>query len=67
MPDKKIPSNMGPRLIVECNAGYKERVEQTARERSFTSYKNYIVHVLNNDMDGLTTPIYAPKAKKKSQ
>lgn len=55
MPDKKIPQNMGPRLIIECGAEYKARVEQFARERGFTSYKNYIVHVLNNDMDGLTT------------
>jgi len=63
MPDKKIPQNMGPRLIVECSAEYKARVEQFARERGFTSYKNYIVHVLNNDMDGLTT---RQKAKRKA-
>jgi len=63
MPDKKIPSNMGPRLIVECDADYKERVEQIAHERGFTSYKNYIVAVINNDIDRLTKPV---RSKRKA-
>jgi len=61
--DKKTPSNMGPRLIVECSPEFKAKVEQIATERGFTSYKNYIVAVINNDIDRLTKPVKQKKGR----
>ncbi len=55
MPEK-IPMNRGPRLIVECDEEFKTTVEARAASLGFTSYKNYIVHLVRNDIDGLTKP-----------
>jgi hypothetical protein len=60
---EKIPMNRGPRLIVECDEDFKASVEARAKALGFTSYKNYLVHLVRNDLDGLTKP---PKEKKKA-
>lgn len=40
-----------PRLIIECSQDFKNKVVERATAKGFKSYKNYIIHILNKDMD----------------
>lgn len=61
MSDKSKLQKYGPRLVIECSADFKAKVEQTAKERGFSNYKNYIIAVINNDFDRLTKPVKEKK------